>query len=46
MGDIDMHGFDQMEESDEFKNSLKKLDPPRILITPSPDEVIPRNYNG
>ena len=27
-----------------FKNSLKNLDPPRILITPSPDEVVTPLY--
>lgn len=35
---------DDEEGSDEFKNSLKRLDPPRILITPSPDDFIPEEY--
>jgi hypothetical protein len=29
---------DDSENEEQFKNSLKKLDPPRILITPSPDD--------
>lgn len=30
---------------DELRMSLKRLDPPRILITPSPEETTPFNYN-
>ena len=31
-------GGSKYKEEEELKNSLKRLDPPRILITPSPDE--------
>jgi hypothetical protein len=36
---------DDLEDDMMMRNSLKRLDPPRILITPSPEEMTPHNYS-